>query len=92
MTYSPLSGGDLLGDSVVRAVAADSGVSPATAVLRWHVEHGVVPIPSTTDAEHLTENRDVFTVELSAAERDRLDGLAGASRSEERASISAVGE
>ncbi len=82
MAYSPVSAAGLLDDPAVLEVAADNGVSPATAVLRWHVERGVVPIPSTTDAEHLTENRDVFAVELDAAERERLDGLARASPSE----------
>ncbi|GAB3314303.1 aldo/keto reductase [Haloplanus salinarum] len=56
VAHSPLSVPGLLEEPVVTEVAAEMGVSPATAVLSWHVGDGVVPIPSSVDPDHVVEN------------------------------------
>jgi len=75
MAHSPLSAPGLLREDAVRTVADAHDVTPAQAVLRWNVEAGVVPIPSTSTPGHAHENRDVFRFSLTDADRDRLDGL-----------------
>ncbi|WP_435736780.1 aldo/keto reductase [Cellulosimicrobium sp. PMB13] len=75
--WSPLArAGELLTDPVVLAVAAAHGVSPVQAVLRWHVQLGVVPIPKASSPERQRENLDVFSFELSTHEMNALTGLA----------------
>jgi alcohol dehydrogenase (NADP+) len=75
MAHSPLSADGLLDEPVLAEIAADHGVTPAGVVLRWNVERGVVPIPSSTDAEHVIENADVFGFSLTDEDRDRIDAL-----------------
>jgi diketogulonate reductase-like aldo/keto reductase len=77
--WSPIGrAGELLSDPVVTAVAAAHGVSPVQAVLRWHVQLGVVPIPKASSPERQRENLDVFSFELSTHEMNALTGLARA--------------
>ncbi|MFJ8604219.1 aldo/keto reductase [Streptomyces shenzhenensis] len=67
--WSPL-GRDvrLLTDPAVLAVAEALGVTPAQAVLRWHVQLGAVPIPKSADPARQRANLDVFGFELSDAQ------------------------
>lgn len=76
--HTPLGPDGLLAEPAVTGAADAHGVAPAQIVLRRAVERGVVPIPSTTSRAHLVENLDLFGFALDPAERDRIDGLAGA--------------
>ncbi|MFD7080026.1 aldo/keto reductase [Streptomyces sp. NPDC059918] len=80
-SWSPLgAGGPLLGDPVVRTVAARHGVTPAQAVLRWHLELGLVPIVKSADPARLAENAAVFSsghFALDDADRATLAELDG---------------
>jgi len=61
------------------AAAADAhGVTPAQAILRWHVQLGVVPLPKSSDAERQRANLDVFGFELSEDEVTAISALARA--------------
>jgi alcohol dehydrogenase (NADP+) len=75
VAHSPLSVPGLLADPVVTDVAAEMGVSPATAVLAWHVGRGVIPIPSSTDPDHVVENLAAARYRLSDGARERFAAL-----------------
>ena len=63
--WSPLaSGGSVLGDPVVRAIAEKHGVTPAQAILRWHIQIGNVVIPKSVTPVRIAENFDLFGFEL----------------------------
>lgn len=72
--YSPLRASNLRDPQLVR-LAEEHGVTPAQVVLRWHVEHGIVVIPKSTDAGRLAENAAVFDFRLSPSEVEALDAL-----------------
>jgi 2,5-diketo-D-gluconate reductase A len=74
--YSPFRAADL-GDPVLLAVAEDHGVTVVQVILRWHLEHGFVAIPKSTDAGRIAENFDVFGFSLDGDEIARIDSLAG---------------
>jgi alcohol dehydrogenase (NADP+) len=76
MGHTPLGPDGLRDDPAVRAAADAADRSPAATLLRWAVERGVVPIPSTSDPAHAVENLDLFRSPLPDATRERLDGLA----------------
>lgn len=57
------------------AIAAAHGRTPAQIVLRWHVEHGWVPLPKSADPVRQAENLAIFDFALTTAERAALDGL-----------------
>ena len=67
--------GALLGEPAVLAAAVAHGRTPAQIVLRWHVEHGWVPLPKSSDPTRQAQNLAVFDFALTAAERAALDGL-----------------
>lgn len=58
----------VLDDAVVTAVADAHNVTPAQAVLRWHVQLGSIPLPKSAHAARQAENLDVFGFHLTDAE------------------------
>ena len=63
--WSPLaSGGSVLEDAVVRRIADKHGVTPAQAILRWHLQIGNVVIPKSVTPSRIAENFDLFGFEL----------------------------
>ena len=74
--WSPIAkGGDLLTDPAVTAVADKHGVSPAQAVLRWHVQRGTIVIPKSVTPERIAANLDLFGFELDDEDLAALDAL-----------------
>ncbi|WP_370894753.1 aldo/keto reductase [Janibacter sp. GXQ6167] len=74
--WSPLGqGGELLHDPVVEEVAARHGVTPAQAVIRWHLQIGNVVIPKSVTPERIRSNRDVFGFALDEADLAAFAGL-----------------
>jgi 2,5-diketo-D-gluconate reductase A len=74
--YSPLKTMNLRDPQLLR-IADDHGVTPAQVVLRWHVEHRIVAIPKSTNAERIAENAAIFGFELTPSEIEHLDRFAG---------------
>ncbi len=74
-SWSPMGRGELLADPVVAQVATAHGVTPAQALLRWHLQRGIVPIPMSSDAARQRINLDLFGFALTEAESERLSGL-----------------
>lgn len=78
-SWSPIGGGRnvarILQDPRIGAVATRYGKTPVQAVLRWHLQHGLVAIPRSVNPEHIAENFDVFDFELSGADMAALDAL-----------------
>jgi 2,5-diketo-D-gluconate reductase A len=73
--YSPLKTVNLCDPQLVR-IAEEHGVTPAQIVLRWHIEHRIVAIPKSTNAERIAENAAIFGFELPPSEVEELDGFA----------------
>ena len=75
--YSPMArGADLnAGSGAIERIAAAHGVSPAQAILRWHIENGTIIIPKSVHAERQRENLDLFGFELTADEHAAVDAL-----------------
>ncbi len=78
-SWSPLGrGSDLLTNVVIVDIATELAVTPAQVVLAWHLQQGVVPIPKSKSVDRLRENFDVFAIDLSAKDMERIDTLANA--------------
>lgn len=74
--YSPLKGTDLA-DPVLGEIADRHQVTPAQAVLRWHLEHGIPVIPKSAQPARIKENIDLLGFSLTPAEVASIDSLAG---------------
>lgn len=75
--YCPLARGEFARDPAIDAIARAHGKSKAQVTLRWLLQQDrVAAIPRTTQADHLSENLDVFSFTLTAAEMETMNGLA----------------
>src|SRR5690606_18754168 len=75
--WGPLGQGkyDLFGVSAVAEAARAHGVTPAQAVIRWHLQKGHILFPKSVRRERLEENIDVFDFALTNAEMAAIDAL-----------------
>jgi diketogulonate reductase-like aldo/keto reductase len=82
--WSPIGGitfyrdgqhGSTLEDPVIGRIAEAHGKSPAQVMLRWHVQQGRSAIPKSTRPDRITENLDVFDIELSDDDLAAIDAL-----------------
>jgi diketogulonate reductase-like aldo/keto reductase len=64
-----------LDDPVIGRIAEAHGKTPAQVMLRWGLQHGRSVIPKSTKPGRITENLDVFDIELSAEDMEAIDGL-----------------
>ncbi len=76
-SWSPIGGstGDLLNNDTLQELAAKYGKSPAQVVIRWHLQHGLIVIPKSTNQSRIQENIDVFDFELSSEHMVLIDSL-----------------
>ena len=73
--YSPLTRGKRLEDRRLAEIADTCGKSPAQIILRWNLQHGVVPIPKAYRDDHQRENLKIFDFMLDDTQMATLDGL-----------------
>ncbi|MGW1836175.1 aldo/keto reductase [Streptomyces sp. BBFR2] len=73
--WSPLAQGAVLADEAIVRIAAAHGVTPAQAVLRWHLQLGNVVIPKSVTPARIRQNLDVFGFTLTDAEMTEIAGL-----------------
>jgi diketogulonate reductase-like aldo/keto reductase len=74
--YSALRGGTLEHPTIV-SIAERLGRTPAQVIIRWHLQHGVVVIPKSRQADRIRSNADVAGFELSSSDMASLDTLGG---------------
>jgi diketogulonate reductase-like aldo/keto reductase len=76
VTHCPLHrAGTVFSEPAVAAAAVRLGKSPAQVLLRWQVQQGVVPIPSSHSASRLRDNISVFDFALTAPEMVAISAL-----------------
>lgn len=73
--YSPLRG-EGLASPVLADVAAAHGKTPQQVALRWLLQQDKVsPIPRSSNPDRRAQNLDVFDIELSADEMERISAI-----------------
>ena len=78
--YSPLR--RLSGESfpAVHTVAERHGKTPQQIILRWCVDQGTVPLPRSSNPDHVRSNFDIFDFELSDQDMRELNSLSDGER------------
>ncbi len=66
---------ELLNDPVITEIADAHQVSSAQVILRWDLQRNIVVIPGSSNPEHIKENLDLFSFELSEEEMEKIAGL-----------------
>lgn len=87
VAYSPLGSGDrpermradsdpnLFDEPVLQEVATEQGCTIGQAVLSWLLQRGMVAIPKSSNPGRMKENLDAATVELTADQVQRINGI-----------------
>lgn len=65
----------LLEEPILVELASKHGKTPAQVVLRWHIQHGLSPIPKSVRAQRIAENIAIFNFTLAPAETAAIDAL-----------------
>ncbi|WP_404320808.1 aldo/keto reductase [Arthrobacter luteolus] len=72
--YSPIAHGEILGNAEVGVMAERYSVSVPQLCIRYALQLGTVPLPKTTNPEHMRTNADVDFV-ISDADMEVLHGM-----------------
>ena len=72
--YSPIGHGELLKNEQVRETADTYGVSVPQLSIRYTLQLGLLPLPKTTNPEHMKSNADV-NFEISDADMEMLKNV-----------------
>lgn len=81
VAHCPLDrAGAIFAEPPILSAAQRVGRTPAQVVLRWHVQQGVVPIPSSHSASRLRQNIGIFDFALTDAEMKAISALAAPGR------------
>ena len=78
--YSPLSRGSKQKNKVVATIAETHGKSSSQILLRWCVQHGTVPLPRSTNKDHIEENINIFDFELTPEDMSALNDISDGER------------
>jgi len=73
--YSPLTQGNKLTDERIMTIAKKHLREPSQILLRWSLQHGLVPLPRSSNKQHIIQNIQIFDFELDMEDMDKLDSL-----------------
>ncbi len=66
---------DIFHHRTLAKIADKHGRTTAQIILRWHLQRGIPTIPKTVHTARMAENLDIFDVELTAQEMERIAGM-----------------
>jgi len=72
--YSPLKASNL-DDPVLQQIAAEHGVTAAQVVIAWHIAHGFVVIPKSSQRERIIGNAEAIRIPLTVQQVQAVDAL-----------------
>jgi methylglyoxal/glyoxal reductase len=73
--HSPLASGNISDNEIITSIANRLGRSNAQILIRWSLQHGLMPIPKSVQKVRIAENINVFDFELSEDDMAQLNGL-----------------
>ncbi|WP_288530769.1 aldo/keto reductase [uncultured Secundilactobacillus sp.] len=74
--WSPLGRGSAaLMEPKILELAKKYGKNAGQIILRWHLQHDVVPLPKSSNLQHQRDNLDIFDFQLTPEEIRIIDGL-----------------
>ena len=62
-------------NEIIARIAKEHGKTPAQVILRWQIQDGYIPIPGSSNPEHIAENYNVFDFELSEQEMSEIRNI-----------------
>ena len=78
--WAPLCRGKAFGNPALRKVAEKHGKTEAQVLVRFCLEHGILPLPKSATPSRIKENVDVFSFALDADDLALLDSVSSIGR------------
>ena len=75
--YSTFADGQADHDPIVQTIATNHKITPRQVLIRWSMQHAVVPLIRSGSPDHIAENIQATDFELSSTEMAKLDALRG---------------
>lgn len=66
---------ELLNNKIITEIAKKYNVSSAQVILRWNLQRNVVVIPGSSNYEHIKENMDLFSFQLTDEDMEKIKSL-----------------
>ena len=74
--YTPIGrGGRFLKTEPLVTIADKYGKSVPQVILRWDIQHNVIPVPRSSKKDHMIQNTDIFDFELSSEDMKTIDNM-----------------
>ena len=74
-SVSPSTNVGKLNDSNLQMIAAKYNKTPAQLLLRWNLQHRVIPLPKSKTISRIEENIKIFNFKISEEDMQELDSL-----------------
>ncbi|MCB2214272.1 aldo/keto reductase [bacterium] len=74
-SYCPIARAERSDNPVLQKLAKKYGKSPVQIILRWQLEHQLVPIPRSMNPEHIKGNMAIYDFALTDEEVRAMDSL-----------------
>jgi diketogulonate reductase-like aldo/keto reductase len=78
--YRPIAKGGVFHNDTLTQIAGHHHKSEAQVALRWIIQQGIIAIPRSSKADHVSENFDIFDFKLSSKEMEAIGRLRGDNR------------
>jgi diketogulonate reductase-like aldo/keto reductase len=73
--YSPLTRAHKLDNPLLKKLSQKYSKTPAQILLRWIIQHKIVPIPKSSSKNHIKENAEVFNFTINENDMKKLNDL-----------------
>ena len=73
--WSPLGQGAVIENETIAAIAEETGQPASAVILRWHMQHGLCPIPKASSRDHIEANFSALKFTLTDDQMARIDAL-----------------
>ena len=73
--YTPLSRTNKFNNDTIQELSSKYSKTPAQIMLRWALQHNVIPIPKSSHPERIKENAHVFDFFIEDQDMEKLDSL-----------------
>jgi len=78
--YRPIAKGRVFKNDTLTQIAGHHNKSEAQVALRWIIQQGIIAIPRSSKADHVSENFEIFDFELTPKEMEAISRLRGDNR------------
>ncbi len=73
--YTPLSRANKFKNKTIQEISRNYSRSPARVMLRWAIQHNVIPLPKSSHSDRIKENAGIFDFSIDENDMEKLDSL-----------------